>query len=634
MKFFCDNCQAQYMISDEKVGPAGVRVRCKKCQHVIYVKQLEADPSASERTVIAPAPDLRAAAPTPVPAPAPTPSGSGIFSSETPAEEQKFEAEIGQALDSVFAESSASAPPAESSAPVPGEQDSPFDRPAQEEPSTDARDAFPSATAESGHGVRAPAAGPTVVDWFIAVRDEQVGPLAAEEIKDRFERGEVGSDTLVWSAGLPDWRPLSTVQELAQMIVPRAAITRSEASTSNPRGEMPREVPVRKDSPAFRPSAASALASLASMAQEEIAAAAKSTPVPPTARAPGPAASALPSSESLLPEVPISAPPAAAAPVVNGQYHSQVQASDERPSYAAYAAPRHRISWVRVVSIGAAAMLVVGGAMATAFWFMVIKPEREQAARFAEQLATQLTAKSKELEAPKPPKAAAPSQPPAPAPEPATVAAAPVPTGNAHPGAPTPAPGPSASPSKPSAVDSGEHHGKGHKAAVPKTATAASDTPPATPKTAPAGSGSEDFLAGAGDSAIDKEFARELDGAGGSEGAKKSGAKHSPYIPPPPGQADLPQQLSQSDVIGVVAQHKDAFGRCVQEQKKRDPSSSGTVVMRWKIKPDGHTSDVGAAPGDYQDSPLAGCFKGQIVKMKFGQYRGAAMAPIQFPFNF
>ena len=39
MKFACESCQAQYMISDEKVGPAGVRVRCKKCQHINLIKQ-------------------------------------------------------------------------------------------------------------------------------------------------------------------------------------------------------------------------------------------------------------------------------------------------------------------------------------------------------------------------------------------------------------------------------------------------------------------------------------------------------------------------------------------------------------------------------------------------------------------
>jgi predicted Zn finger-like uncharacterized protein len=39
MRFACDGCDAKYMISDDKVGPGGVKVRCKKCGHVILVRR-------------------------------------------------------------------------------------------------------------------------------------------------------------------------------------------------------------------------------------------------------------------------------------------------------------------------------------------------------------------------------------------------------------------------------------------------------------------------------------------------------------------------------------------------------------------------------------------------------------------
>ena len=38
MKFRCDQCNAQYMIADEKVGKKGVKVRCKKCGFVIIIR--------------------------------------------------------------------------------------------------------------------------------------------------------------------------------------------------------------------------------------------------------------------------------------------------------------------------------------------------------------------------------------------------------------------------------------------------------------------------------------------------------------------------------------------------------------------------------------------------------------------
>jgi predicted Zn finger-like uncharacterized protein len=30
MRFVCESCRAQYMINDEKVGPKGVKVRCRE----------------------------------------------------------------------------------------------------------------------------------------------------------------------------------------------------------------------------------------------------------------------------------------------------------------------------------------------------------------------------------------------------------------------------------------------------------------------------------------------------------------------------------------------------------------------------------------------------------------------------
>jgi len=66
MKFFCDQCNAQYFIADEKVGEKGVKVRCKRCENVIIIRppfddasaEAAAPPaSAFEETVAAGAPE-------------------------------------------------------------------------------------------------------------------------------------------------------------------------------------------------------------------------------------------------------------------------------------------------------------------------------------------------------------------------------------------------------------------------------------------------------------------------------------------------------------------------------------------------------------------------------------------------
>ena len=49
MKFECDSCNAQYMIADEKVGKRGVKVKCKRCSHVIVVRPDKAGGDASAK---------------------------------------------------------------------------------------------------------------------------------------------------------------------------------------------------------------------------------------------------------------------------------------------------------------------------------------------------------------------------------------------------------------------------------------------------------------------------------------------------------------------------------------------------------------------------------------------------------
>ena len=55
MKFECDSCNAQYMIADEKVGKRGVKVKCKRCSHVIIVRPAGAPAAKSAAAPAAPA---------------------------------------------------------------------------------------------------------------------------------------------------------------------------------------------------------------------------------------------------------------------------------------------------------------------------------------------------------------------------------------------------------------------------------------------------------------------------------------------------------------------------------------------------------------------------------------------------
>src|SRR5512133_2632631 len=167
MKFTCDSCSAQYMISDDKVGPTGVKVRCKKCGHVITVRR-----SAGGEEAAAPGDASAAAA-------AAAPSGDGL------------DAELGSAFDSAFG-----------------------DKP----PDADATQAMDAADAKRIAEGQGP--GPVGTEWYVAIGEAQVGPLPIPDVKRKWEQGDVGPDSLVWRPGMGDWSPLATVAELASVLLP------------------------------------------------------------------------------------------------------------------------------------------------------------------------------------------------------------------------------------------------------------------------------------------------------------------------------------------------------------------------------------------------------------------------------
>jgi hypothetical protein len=145
------------MISDEKIGPSGVKVRCKKCGNVIPVKRAGASSGAT------PAPVERGAM-TPAPGLEPVEPKAGAM--QPPVSLASLQAEAG----------------------------------------------LPGAAAQ----VAAPAqAGP---EWYVAIEERQVGPLAPAGVKARWDAGEIGPDTLAWRAGMSDWAAIGAIPEMVQAL--------------------------------------------------------------------------------------------------------------------------------------------------------------------------------------------------------------------------------------------------------------------------------------------------------------------------------------------------------------------------------------------------------------------------------
>jgi predicted Zn finger-like uncharacterized protein len=306
MKFTCDSCGAAYMISDEKVGPNGVKVRCKKCGNQITVRRAEEAPAA---------PMLERAAP---------PSGKGL------------DEELGSAFDNAFG----------------GQQGAAAATP---EPA-----AAPAAAAEPAPAPTPDTPPPAAQEWYVAIGEAQVGPLPLVEVRKRWEAGEIGPDSLVWRPGMAEWGPLSGVPELAAFLAPvpqpKAPAAAPAASVfAAPAAAQPRQ-PAPQPQPAaaapeveWKPTGASALAALAN---EELA----TRSVAPVEK-PAPA-------RSVMEQLPDSGgvDPTGAIPLPI----RSMEKSDERPAHRSSVARgaeelRHKRTMRTVVTVAVLTIVVVAG---------------------------------------------------------------------------------------------------------------------------------------------------------------------------------------------------------------------------------------------------------------------------------
>ena len=56
-----------------------------------------------------------------------------------------------------------------------------------------------------------------MTEWYYAEGQQRQGPLLAEELRQRFQRGEISLTTLVWREGYAQWKPVSDAVEELQL---------------------------------------------------------------------------------------------------------------------------------------------------------------------------------------------------------------------------------------------------------------------------------------------------------------------------------------------------------------------------------------------------------------------------------
>jgi len=586
MRFVCDSCRAQYMISDDKVGANGVKVRCKKCGNVIVVRR----PQDTEAEAA-----LRGLEEAPQPPAPEAPTGENSIFSDVDDDE------IGAAFESALGERQDDEPVA----------------PPQDEPPPEAN--LPPVSDGP----------PRAHDWYVAIDDKQTGPLSPDAIKDHWDRGEIGPDSLTWRQGFEDWVPVSEVSELAAWLAPRPQRPVFSQAAS-PSGSMPvvpvpvesafnaggvmrtvrAEVPTPVPEPGgWKPSASAALASLV---KEEIDALSRPEAPPP---APEPVAAP----RGLL-EVP---PPTGEVPAatLNGRparTEAPTPTASERPptftpAYPYMTRPVRPQPGNKGLLIGiAVAVLVVLGAVGGGGWYLL---QRQKASELA----------VRQTPPPEPTKVSLPAEPPraqaqAPAPPPQAPIAAVTPSVAPPVAKVTPAVPPSESTGTRRGTRGSRHGGK----------SSGGDEQVASAEPAPKSSVGNKNKA---DDLFDEVFG--TGGASKSEEGRGSGKKTA-YVPPAPGASstDVPERLPKGDIMSIVLANKPKIVQCVNEQKARDPNLHGTLVMHWVIQTSGKTASVSAVTDQFRSSYMATCLSGLVKSWNFPKHKYQPGEPVDFPFTF
>jgi predicted Zn finger-like uncharacterized protein len=219
VKFFCEQCKAKYQIADEKVAGKTVRMKCRKCGHLIELRA-----EVTESSAIAHAPTASpAAGPTskqtsakptaPKPPARPPSKPSALATSLTAAKPAPPKTErSGGALSGAF----------RNTVQREDEGSAPFDM------------------ADLAPGD----------DWYVAVNGVPVGPIRIAEVRRKAALGAVTEDSLVWQEGLDEWRPLRTFPDLAANV--REAATSGRVSITPPPPDVRPSSPPPPRSPSAR----------------------------------------------------------------------------------------------------------------------------------------------------------------------------------------------------------------------------------------------------------------------------------------------------------------------------------------------------------------------------------------------
>jgi predicted Zn finger-like uncharacterized protein len=211
VKFFCEQCKAKYQIADERVAGKTVRMKCRKCGHLVEVRAAVTESSGASSPP--PAASLIAetgskppgAGPPKGPPRAPPPRPSALATSLTAAKPPSARPPDRPATSALAGAFKTNVSREEASAPFDMAEVAPGD------------------------------------DWYVAVNGVPVGPIRIAEVRRKAALGAINDDSLAWQEGLDEWRPVKTFPELAAQV--REAALGGRASLTPAPGEVRQSIP-------------------------------------------------------------------------------------------------------------------------------------------------------------------------------------------------------------------------------------------------------------------------------------------------------------------------------------------------------------------------------------------------------
>jgi predicted Zn finger-like uncharacterized protein len=211
VKFSCSKCETKYSIADEKVRGKVLKIRCKKCENIIVVREPKPGEAHAEAAVRSVDSDPRPQPQEPISAseaagrPAAGPgSPAAVLAKQAPVE---------------------STGDAAATRVVPqNEMEGFLKRGGIQAPATRGSMALAADRSRPAPAAPAPVQQLPTPEWFLASRGQQLGPFSVADIQSKYAGGEIDDRTYGWRDGMADWKRLPDIPDLKPVLLKPAAL--------------------------------------------------------------------------------------------------------------------------------------------------------------------------------------------------------------------------------------------------------------------------------------------------------------------------------------------------------------------------------------------------------------------------